>query len=120
MHEMSIAMSVLEAVEAEAGRHGGGRVLKIGLKIGEWSGVDPEALRFCFEALAAGNETAAPAPLLEIDFRPRQNRCPSCGAVFSLKDFEIECPECHAEVTEPVSGNELEVAFIELEESDSG
>lgn len=117
MHEMSIAMSILEAVEAEAGRHGGGRVLKVGLKIGEWSGVDPEALRFCFEALAAGQETTAPA--LEIDFRPRQNRCPGCGSVFPLKDFEIQCPTCGAEVTEPVSGNELEVAFIELEESES-
>ncbi len=117
MHEMSIAMSILEAVEAEAERHGGGRVLKVGLKIGEWSGVDPEALRFCFEALAAGQETTAPA--LEIDFRPRQNRCPGCGSVFPLKDFEIQCPKCGAEVTEPVSGNELEVAFIELEESES-
>jgi hydrogenase nickel incorporation protein HypA/HybF len=114
MHEMSIATSVLEAVEAEAERHGGGRVLKIGLRIGEWSGVDPEALRFCFDALVAGRETTAPA--LEIDFRPRQNRCPSCGTVFALKDFEIQCPECRAEVTEPVSGNELEVAYIELEE----
>jgi len=114
MHEMSIATSVLEAVEAEAERHGGGRVLKIGLRIGEWSGVDPEALRFCFDALVADRETTPPA--LEIDFRPRQNRCPSCGTVFALKDFEIQCPNCSAAVTEPVSGNELEVAFIELEE----
>ena len=63
---MSIATSVLEAVEAEAQKHGGGRVLKIGLRIGEWSGVDPESLRFCFDALAADSEEAAPA--IEIDF----------------------------------------------------
>ena len=54
MHEMSIATSVLEAVEAEAEKHAGAKVTKIGLRIGEWSGVDPDALRFCFEALAAG------------------------------------------------------------------
>jgi hydrogenase nickel incorporation protein HypA/HybF len=114
MHEMSIATSVLEAVEAEAEKHAGAKVTKIGLRIGEWSGVDPDALRFCFEALAAGNESSAPA--IEIDFRLRQNRCPRCGIVFALKDFEIQCPECSAEVTEPFSGNELEVAFIELEE----
>lgn len=112
---MSIATSVLEAVEAEAEKHGGGRVLKIGLRIGEWSGVDPESLRFCFDALAADSKDAAPA--IEIDFRPRQNKCPSCGTVFSLKDFEIQCPQCGAEITDPVSGNELEVAFIELEEA---
>ena len=45
-----------------------------------------------------------------------QNKCPACGTVFALRDFEIQCPKCHAEVTEPFSGNELEVAFIELEE----
>ena len=114
MHEMSIATSVLEAVDAEAQRHPGSKVIKIGLRIGEWSGVDPEALRFCFEALAAGDGPAA--PLIEIDFRPRQNRCPQCGSVFAIKEFDIQCPECGAEMTDPVSGNELEVAFIELEE----
>lgn len=114
MHEMSIATSVLEAVEAEAVKHGG-RVMKIGLRIGEWSGVDPESLRFCFDALAATSEK--PAPAIEIDYLPRQNKCPSCGTVFPLKEFEIQCPQCGAEVTDPVSGNELEVAFIELEES---
>ncbi len=112
---MSIATSVLEAVDAEAERHGAGRVLKIGLRIGEWSGVDPEALRFCFDVLVADRDTTPP-PVLEIDFLPRQNRCPSCGTVFALKDFEIQCPQCGTAVTEPVSGNELEVAFIELEE----
>jgi hydrogenase nickel incorporation protein HypA/HybF len=114
MHEMSIATAVLEAVQAEAERHGGARVVKVGMRVGEWSGVDPDSLQFCFEALVAGTDT--PAPALEIELRHRENRCGNCGTVFAIKDFEIQCPNCGEPVTEPVSGNELEVAFIELEE----
>ena len=112
MHEMGIATSVLDAARKEAERHSGAKVLRVGLRIGEWSGVDPESLRFCFEALTRGDE----APLLEIDFRLRQNRCTGCGTVFALKDYQIDCPNCGAAMTEPVSGNELELAYVELEE----
>lgn len=113
MHEMSIAASVLEAVRGESKRHPGARVCKVGLRIGEWAGVDPEALHFCFDALAASTEPLPPT--LAIEFRPRENRCGTCGTVFRVKDYQIECPECGS-ATEPVGGNELEFAYLELEE----
>jgi len=113
MHEMSIATAVLEAVQTEAERRGG-RVVKIGMRIGEWSGVDPDSLQFCFEAIMADGDT--PGLALEIELRPRENKCGQCGTVFALKDFEIQCPKCGEAVTEPVGGNELEIAYIELEE----
>jgi hydrogenase nickel incorporation protein HypA/HybF len=115
MHEMGIASSVLDAARKEAANRPGSRVLKIGLRIGEWAGVDPESLRFCFDALVHGDGTQPPS--LEIEFLRRQNRCPRCGNVFAVESFQIECPRCRAEVTEPVSGDELELAFVELEEA---
>jgi hydrogenase nickel incorporation protein HypA/HybF len=113
MHEMSIATSILDAAQKEAERHPGSKLLKVAVRIGEWSGVDPESLRFCFEALVTGCEDA---PALEIDFRLRQNRCQLCGTVFALKDYQTDCPQCGAARTEPVSGTELELAYVELEE----
>jgi predicted RNA-binding Zn-ribbon protein involved in translation (DUF1610 family) len=62
-----------------------------------------------------GNRLCAP-PSLDIEFLPRQNHCTACGLVFALKDYEIECPNCGATITEPVSGAELELAYVELEE----
>jgi hydrogenase nickel incorporation protein HypA/HybF len=115
MHEMGIASSVLEAAQQEASGHPGARVLKVGVRIGEWAGVDPESLRFCFDALARTD--AVDPPVLEIEYLARQNRCGTCGITFALEQFRVECPRCGAAITEPISGNELELAFVELEES---
>lgn len=68
MHEMSIASSVLDTVRLEAVKYADAHVTRVGLRIGEWSGVDTESLRFCFEVLVTGTELE---PLdLEIDFCP--------------------------------------------------
>lgn len=67
MHEMGIASSVLEAVHKELHHYPGRRAVKVGLRIGEYAGVDPESLRFCFDSMVKGSEYE---PLeLEIDWR---------------------------------------------------
>ena len=82
MHELAIAQSVLKSVQAEAERHPGASAVKVGVRIGEWSGVNPDALTFGFEALTKGTE-------------------------WEQLMLEVEaCP-----------GGELELAYLELEES---
>ena len=114
MHELGIANSVLEAARAEMQQRPGARLVKIGLRVGELSGVDPEALRFGFDALARGTdlETAS----LEIEFCPRRQRCPACGREFTVVDFEVACPGCAEARTECISGDELSLAYLEMEE----
>ena len=68
MHEMGIADSVIQAVQVEAGRHLGTRVLRVGIRIGELAGVDRESLTFCFEALTKG--TALEAAELAVETTP--------------------------------------------------
>jgi hydrogenase nickel incorporation protein HypA/HybF len=62
MHEMGIATSVLEAVEKELLRYPGCRAARVGLRIGEYAGVDGESLRFCFDAIVK-DSTLAPLEL---------------------------------------------------------
>ena len=114
MHEMGIAGSVLDAVRTEAGRYPGSRPSRVGVRLGEWSGVDVESLRFCFEAMVTGSDLAGLQ--LEIDYRERRNRCERCGAEFAVRNYEIGCPECKSEATTAVSGTELDIAFVELED----
>jgi len=66
MHEMGVANSVLETVRRELDRCPGERASRVGLRIGRFAGVDPDSLRFCFEAIAKG-EGLAPV-CLEIEW----------------------------------------------------
>ena len=84
LHEMSIAASVLDAVRAERALHGGARVTRAGLRIGELSGVAVDSLRFCLEVLAADSDLAALA--FEIEFAPWMRRCRACATVFRVTD----------------------------------
>jgi hydrogenase nickel incorporation protein HypA/HybF len=65
MHEMGIASSVIEAVRGEAARRPGARVTKVGLKIGELSGVDRDSLSFCFEALVKDTDLESAVLVIE-------------------------------------------------------
>ncbi|MGD0922857.1 MAG: hydrogenase maturation nickel metallochaperone HypA [Terriglobia bacterium] len=115
MHELSIASAILEAVQGEAVRRPGARLLKVGLRVGELAGVEPEALSFCFDSLVRGTELE---PLtLEIETRPRRQLCPECGRTFRVVDYSIVCPDCGAAGTRCIGGNELEMVYLELEET---
>jgi hydrogenase nickel incorporation protein HypA/HybF len=114
MHELSIALSILDAVAAEAERHGGARVHAIHLKVGALAGVVPEALRSAYE-LAREGSPFAEAQLL-IEEVPIVAYCAHCEAdrpVVSVQ--QLQCSECGGAVSEVLSGRELEIVALEIE-----
>ena len=115
MHELSIANSILEAVRKERERLNGARITKVGVRIGELAGVDPEALSFGFEVLVKDTELA-PLPL-EIEFTSRRHKCARCKRVFTVVEYQVDCPACGATETRCIGGDELELAYLEVEES---
>ena len=114
MHELSMAQSVLETLHAELERRPGARLQKVGLRVGELSGVNAEALNFSFGILVQGTELEQVK--LEIESSPRRHRCPGCNTVFTVANYDIGCPCCGASRTECVGGQELEFTYLELEE----
>jgi hydrogenase nickel incorporation protein HypA/HybF len=56
MHELGIASSILDAVRQESQIRNGARVLNVGVRIGDLAAVDPDSLRFGFEALVHGTD----------------------------------------------------------------
>jgi hydrogenase nickel incorporation protein HypA/HybF len=114
MHEMSIASSVLDAVRREMARRPGERACQVALRVGVMAAVDAESLRFCFEALVRGTDLE---PLgLEIELCPRRHRCPECRHEFAVEEYEVRCPACGCAVTECIGGDELDLAYLEVEE----
>ncbi|MGA2234198.1 MAG: hydrogenase maturation nickel metallochaperone HypA [Terriglobales bacterium] len=114
MHEMGIANSVLEAVRTEMGLHPGTYPCKVGVRIGEMAAIDQDALRFCFEAMI--QETDLASLELGIEFCPRRHRCQVCGRDFVVRDYDCRCPQCASLETTCISGDELELAYLEVEE----
>jgi hydrogenase nickel incorporation protein HypA/HybF len=118
MHEMGIANSVLESVRIEARRFPGRHICKVGLRIGELAGVDPEAVRFCFEALVRDTDLEPLA--LDVDYRSRRHECQTCGRSFVAALEDLSCPHCGGLDSRFVGGDELELAYLEVEDGACG
>lgn len=114
MHELGIATSILQAARQEASRHPGGRLRRVKVRVGALSGVNPEALSFCFEVLA--REDGRRRVELEIEDCPRRQRCPACDRMFTVRDYDLSCPACGTRDTEFAGGDELELASLEMED----
>lgn len=66
MHELSIALSVIEVASEEARRQGGGKVCAVHLRLGLLSGVVEQALCSAFELARAGTALAEADLVIEI------------------------------------------------------
>ena len=116
MHELGIASSILDTVEAEAKKRPGAQFKEIGLRIGEVAGVDVDALTFGWEAIT--KDTKWEQVKLTIEQLPRRNRCDACSHEFPVVDFtQLNCPKCGAFPTFNLSGDELDIAYMEIEEA---
>ncbi len=115
MHELGIASSVLDAVRNEMAGRPGKRAVAVGLRIGELAGVDADSLRFGFDCLVKDSDLE---PLrLDIEQVIRRQRCLDCSSEFAVDRYTLECPGCGSLRGECLSGEELDIAYLELEES---
>jgi hydrogenase nickel incorporation protein HypA/HybF len=115
MHEVGIMASALDSIRQEAGKHGATSVSRIVLRIGSLAGVDCEALRFAYEALAPGSIAAG--ALLEIEAVPARARCAPCAAEFGVEhSFIFQCPRCGEYSGDIRAGRELGIARLEFPE----
>jgi len=115
MHELSIAMSFVEAACEEVSRLGDVHVEALHLRLGALSGVVREALEFSFDLAAAG--TAIEGARLQIEEIPVTVHCPHCCEERQLPSLQhFRCPVCDTPTPEVVRGRELELTALEIAE----
>jgi hydrogenase nickel incorporation protein HypA/HybF len=128
MHELSIVAAVLEQLSEVRKQQAGARISKVGLRVGELAGVDVDCLRFGFECSVKDTDWEPLA--LEIEQVARRQQCPRCNLEFqagaspnfadsgktwaTLAPFTA-CPECGELITRTIAGEELQIAFVEVE-----
>jgi len=114
MHELSIAMSIVDTALEESQRRGL-QVSAVHLRLGALSGVVKDALLFSYEM--ACQDTALQGSRLIVEDVPVVVFCPQCQqrrALDSIQSFA--CPECDAPTRDILQGKELEVFALEVQE----
>lgn len=113
MHELSVAMSLVEAACEKAGALGDVRVDTVFVRLGAYSGVVKDALAFCFEVAAQGS--AIEGARLDIEDVPVVVFCARCAAERPLTMMShLRCPVCDDPTPEIVTGRELELTALEV------
>jgi hydrogenase nickel incorporation protein HypA/HybF len=111
VHELGLAAAVVEiAVEQSAGR----RVTEVHAKVGVLMGVEPGSMELGFELAARG--TPVEGARLDVQPVPAVVRCRVCPVESELAGHPLRCPSCGDAEVELVSGDQLVVEAIEVEQ----
>ena len=114
MHELSIAQNLLEIVEQYVTPERRGAVREVRVRAGRLSGVLPDSLEFCYQAITAGTPLAGSR--LKIETVPLRLNCATCDRISEVEEPLFRCPLCEGLQVEVVSGMELQIVDIELAE----
>ncbi|MFQ6040163.1 MAG: hydrogenase maturation nickel metallochaperone HypA [Candidatus Poribacteria bacterium] len=122
---MSIVASILETVLQEAEKHRANweesallsafKVKSIKLRVGKLWQIVPDTLEFCYSIATQG--TIADGSEMIIVQTPIVARCKRCGKSFEVNSYLFICPDCNIADAEVISGDELILETIEMEDS---
>jgi len=113
MHEVSLVESVDAMIEEERRKQAFGRVRIIRLHVGALGCVEPQALRFCFDAVARG--TIADGAVLEIETIAGVGFCVGCDCSVTMADRFDACPICGYGALQIIAGRDLRLAEMEVD-----
>jgi len=117
MHELSIALCILDAAAEQSQLRGGVRIGAVHVKVGPLSGVIKEALGPAFELAREGTDLADCR--LVIEEVPVVIRCAACQADRAVPSVqEMCCPVCGNPPAEILSGREMDITAMEIYEDE--
>jgi len=114
MHELSMALSIIDKVAREVDKNNVGKVTGIALEIGTLSGIDAEALKFAL-TFAAKN-TVMESAKVTIVHTEGLGRCYHCNQDFRMAEIWTPCPVCNIPAGRILNGEELK--FLSLTVND--
>ena len=112
MHEMSIALSIVDIATDICHQEQKSYASKIGLEIGQLSGIQYEALEFVWPIAVEG--TVLEKAEKEIIKVKGEANCLECGHRFSVQHHYDNCPQCQSFLKEVTKGKELKVKYLEV------
>jgi hydrogenase nickel incorporation protein HypA/HybF len=118
MHEYSLARSLVRQVEDLRLEQDAAHVVCVQLRVGEFSGIEPELLRSAFDDLVSC--TPLEGARLQMKRVPILARCESCGIEFAIPStgpsrFRFRCPDCRGHDLSIEQGENLLLESVTME-----
>ena len=116
MHELSIATELYRLCVREREARDAGAMLEVHVDCGELSAVEPDLLRFAWQALVEGGPDEG--AVLHVRYCPARQVCPTCGEVAERQpgSWMRLCPTCSLPLRLE-GGDELDLVRVTLQES---
>lgn len=114
MHEMSLAMNIVDLAVSKAQSEGSQKINQIEIEIGSLAGVMIDSLEFCFEA--ASKETIAEGADFKIIEVQGKGHCQGCDFSFAVDSLIAQCHKCNEYCVVITQGKELRVVSITVDE----
>jgi hydrogenase nickel incorporation protein HypA/HybF len=114
MHEMSIAVNILEIATAEARSAQAKTINNIDIDVGELAGIELESLLFCFETARKSYPETANSQL-NVQRIDGLAHCHKCSKNVPADFFVATCPDCGQSGLELIAGRELKVSSINVD-----
>lgn len=114
MHEMSLALSIVDQTREAAAREGAVRILEVEIEVGCLAGVLADSLQFCLEAV--GPTEGLPGTVFRITEVRAAGVCRVCAATFPADSYLVICPSCGSEDVSLNGGRELKIRSLTIED----
>jgi hydrogenase nickel incorporation protein HypA/HybF len=115
MHEVSIALGMIDELSKIAREHNARKITAINVKIGRISGIVTDCFKFAFDTVKLDFPLFSSAEIF-IQEIPLMYTCNDCEQSFKKDEFNFSnCPACNSYNVTMVSGEELNIENIEVE-----
>ena len=112
MHELSIAIGIVNIAEKETKKANKKTVKSIELEIGSIAGVELSSLKYVWDS--AVKNTILEKAKLNIDFKQAKAECLECKTTFNMKKIYDNCPSCKSHFKNVLQGKELKIKSLEV------
>ena len=112
MHEMSIALSIVDIAEEEVRKNKASVVEEIEIDIGMLSNIQVDSLEFLWDN--AVKSSVLEGARRKLNIIPGKARCSVCCTEFTMNEIYDACPDCHDFLNEVLEGKELKIKSMVL------
>lgn len=112
MHELSVALGIVQIAESEAAKANATQVDLIELEIGTLSGIEFESLNYVWPA--AIKDTVLEKAEKKVKVIQAKGKCIDCACEFEIKNIYDPCPNCAGFLKNILVGKELRVKALEV------